>query len=416
MKRLSLVLAFAAVLAALAATGARADTVENGTLGGANFQIKVPTNWNGKLLVYAHGYEDKADGPGEVDDFVATASPNPGLDPILLGQGWALAGSAYSDTGWAVREGIHDTKALTSYFAERYGKPSRTLLWGFSMGSVVTFALAEQANGLFDGYLPACAVAAGSPRAWDGALAHLLAYKVAFGMPASWGSPGDVRDDLDFDTEVFAKLAFADPLDPAYFGKTEFIRLVTQVAGPSSPLPAGWLPGGFFTNMYFLTEARAELERRAGGGPAQNLTHTYSLSAGDKAYLGALGVDANALLAAMNAERYAAAPSARNYVRRYAEYSGKVKGPVLTLHTQIDTLVPPLHESAYRDTIDAAGRSSLLYQAYTNGNGHCAFTGEQLLNAVGALDAWVASGTPPTPASFWATGYIAYSPAPWPQP
>jgi pimeloyl-ACP methyl ester carboxylesterase len=418
-RRMSVVLALVAALAAIAAAGVRADTTVTGTLGDAPYVIKVPTDWNGKLLVFAHGYRDKADHPGEVDNRSANASPNPALDAVLMAQGYALAGSAYSDNGWAIKEGIHDTKLLTARFAGLFEKPDRTLLWGFSLGSIVALSLAEQANGLFDGYVAACAVAAGTTRAWDGALAHLLAYKVAFGMPSAWGTPGDVRNDLDFESEVLPKL-LADASNPAYFfGRTEFIRLVTQVTGPGTiPPPQVWLPGGFFTNMFFLSEAHAELERRAGGPVAQNLTHTYTLGAAEKAYLAVLGVDANALLAAMNAEDYSAEPSARNYARHWADFSGKVKGPVLTLHTQVDTLVPPLHESAYAVTAAEAGRSDSLHQAYTSGQGHCAFTGPQMLTAVAALDSWVATGRPPTAASFpEALGFLNdYIPAPWPQP
>lgn len=416
-RRLTTGLALCAFASALLAPAARADTVLTGELGGAPYTIKVPSTWNGTLLVYAHGYVDKADHPGEVENRTASASPNVALDNALLAQGYAIAGSAYRDNGWAVKEGVHDTRLLTAYFNGRFGKPTKTLLWGFSMGSVVALREAEEANGVFDGYIAACAVAAGTPRAWDGALAHLLAYKVAFGMPALWGTPGDVRDDLDFDTEVLPKL-FVELTNPLNFGKLEFIRLVTQVGGEPNmlaPTP-GWLPGGLITNMFFLTEARAELERRAGGSPAQNLTHTYSLTASEKAYLAALGVDADSLLAAMNGERYAASPSARNYAEHWADYSGKLKGPMLTLHTRVDTLVPPQHEAAYASTVAAAGNSELLYQAFTSGVGHCNFTGPQLLTAVAALDGWVSTGQRPTAASFPAAlGFMpGYVPAPWP--
>lgn len=419
-RRSSLVLALCALVAAGFAATARADTTLTGELGGAPYTIKVPSNWNGTLLVYAHGYADKADHPGEVEDRSAAASPNAALDPVLLGQGYALAGSAYQDNGWAVKEGIHDTRRLTSFFNGRFGKPDTTLLWGFSMGSLVSFAEAEAANGIFDGYIAACAVGAGAPRAWDGALSHLLAYKVAFGMPAAWGTPGDVRDDLDFDSEVLPKL-LPEATNLMNFGKFEFIRLVTQVGGEPNMLvpPPVWFPGGLFTNMFFLTEAKAELERRAGGPPAQNLTHTYSLTTAEKAYLLAgFGVNADSLLAAMNAENYGAKTSARNYTEHWADYSGKIKGPMLTLHTRIDTLVPPQHEAAYAATIAEAGRSNSLYQAFTTGQGHCNFTGTQLLNAVAVLDSWVSTGVRPTAASFPAAfGFIpGYTPAPWPQP
>ena len=39
---------------------------ESGEINGAPYRIVVPTVWNGTLLVYAHGYRDKADHPGEV--------------------------------------------------------------------------------------------------------------------------------------------------------------------------------------------------------------------------------------------------------------------------------------------------------------------------------------------------------------
>jgi hypothetical protein len=44
--------------------------------------------------------------------------------------------------------------------------------------------------------------------------------------------------------------------------------------------------------------------------------------------------------------------------------------------------------------------SELLYQTYTNANGHCNFTGEQLITAITSLDNWVASKQRPTSANF----------------
>ena len=409
---------FVAAVAALglavpAATAA--PTTLTGELDGAPYRIVVPENWNGTLVVHAHGYRDLADHPGEIDDRSAPAAPSAALEPALLAQGYALAGSAYKTNGWAVQDGIADTKALVSYFRDAVGKPNRTLLWGFSMGSVATLALAEQTAGHFDGYIAACAVGAGTPRAWDGAVATSLAYKAAFGWSDAWGSVGDVRDDLDFDTEVLPKM-IPEVSNPLNFGKFEFIRLVTGAAPRAFPSPA--YPSWIITNMFFGTEGRAELERRAGGPVGQNLTHLYSLSAADRAYLAVFGVDSDALLAQMNAGRTIAADtSARNYVEHWADYSGKLKKPLLTLHTQTDSLVPTSHEAAYASTVAAAGRSDLLAQTFTSGIGHCNFTGPQLLTALGALDSWVATGTKPTAASFPAAlgflpGFVA---PPWPQ-
>jgi hypothetical protein len=88
----------------------------------------------------------------------------------------------------------------------------------------------------------------------------------------------------------------------------------------------------------------------------------------EHAYLAGLGFNAAPVLAAMNASsRFSGERSARNYMSHYATFSGKIRDPVFTLHTKWDTLVPWGHESAYAETVAAAGRSDLLLQASTSG-------------------------------------------------
>ncbi|MBA3322423.1 MAG: hypothetical protein H0T45_13400 [Pyrinomonadaceae bacterium] len=268
--------------------------------------------------------------------------------------------------------------------------------------------------------MAACAVGAGTSRSWDMAGDLALGYDVVFGMPPSWGTVGDVRDDLDFDTEV-APVLFAQVNNPLNFGRFEFLRLVggTPGRGITPPPPPMFFPNWLFTDMFFATEARAELERRAGGPIVQNLNRTYSLTPDERAYLALLGINADPLLAAMNARRnISAPPSARDYLARNADYTGNINQPVLTLHTIIDELVPVSHESAYRETVTAAGRQNFLFQTYTNANGHCNFTGPQLLTAVAVIDNWVRTGTPPTPDSFpTSQGFVPnFVPPPFPQP
>jgi len=95
--------------------------------------------------------------------------------------------------------------------------------------------------------------------------------------------------------------------------------------------------------MFFATEARAELERRAGSPFVQNLDREYSLSPGERAYLMSLAVPPSVIdtwLIQMNGDRYISSPPfARNYVERNANYSGRIKSPVLTMHTVLDPLV-----------------------------------------------------------------------------
>lgn len=376
-----------------------------GELAGAPFEIRVPADWNGTLVLYAHGFRDRADHAGEVDDRSVSAFVNDATEQAMLAAGYAIAGSAYSANGWAVREGIEDMKALAAHFRHVVGKPSRTLLAGVSMGSVVALESIEDFHGTYDGALALCAVAAGTPLAFDGVLAVASAYDAVFGWPATWGTPGDVRDDVNFESEVLPVLA-AQLAAPGAAGRFEFMRLAAGVSnGPEWP----------FSIFYFATEGRGELERRAGGRVAQNADHTYSLTDADRARLAGLGVSsatADAWIAEMMSNRVSADPSARRYAQRYAEYSGNVKGPVLTMDTTVDALVSAAHISVYNEK---AHRPWLVANAWTSGVGHCNFTVEQLVTAVDRLDEWVRTGE--RPAAFPASqGFVDFTPPPWPYP
>jgi len=395
----------------------------SGEINGAPYRIRVPAVWNGTLLIFVHGYRDKADHPGEIDNRNADVAPNPALEAPLLAQGFALAGSAFKDNGWAIEDAIKDTKALALFFKDNVGEPQRTILLAASLGSIVGFKSMEQFGGVYDGALCMCGVGAGSTRIWDASVAPYLAYDIIFGIPPSWGTVGEVRNDIDFETEVLAKLA-PELSNIANFPKFEFIRLVSGTPGQGivPPPPPAFYPGWALTDYFFITEARAELQRRAGGPFTQNLDQHYSLTAAEKAYLAGIGLPTpvvDAWLAQMNARtNIAGSTSARNYVAHNTDYNGKIKHPILTIHTIIDPLVVVSNEGVYRDLIASTGKSDLLFQTYTTGVGHCNLTGPQILTAIGAIDLWVRTGVRPTAASFPAAlGFnMAFVPPPFPQP
>src|SRR5215203_4708410 len=377
----------------------------SGELHGAPYRIRVPEVWNGTLLVFAHGYRDKADHPGEIDNRNADVAPSAALEAPLLAQGFALAGSAYKDNGWAVEDAIQDTKNLALFFRENVGQPQRTIIVAASLGTFVGFKSMEQFGGIYDGALCLCGAGAGATRLWDSGVPLYLAYDVLFGIPASWGTVGEVRNDIDFDTEVLAKLA-PELSNIANFPKFEFLRLVAKNPGRGIMIrrPPAFYPGWALTDFFFFTEARAELQRRAGGPIVQNLDQTYDLLPAEKAYLAGIGLPApvvDAWLAQMNARpRIEAKQSARNYVRNNTDYNGKIRNPILSVHTIIDPLLVVANESAYAELNASAGKQELLFQTYTTGVGHCNFTGPQLLTAIGAIDSWVRTGVRPTPAAF----------------
>src|SRR5258706_13562363 len=101
-------------------------TTINGTLpnGKATYLIEVPVNWNGTLFLYSHGY-------------VPPGSPNPAFDVgdpftrlFMLASGYALAGSSYATTGWAIHEALPDQIAVLDLLQSNIGQPKRTIAWG----------------------------------------------------------------------------------------------------------------------------------------------------------------------------------------------------------------------------------------------------------------------------------------------
>ena len=83
-----------------------------GTIGKALYKVDIPAHWNGTLLLYSHGYT----APGSTLN--PTDSGDPATAQWLLGQGFALAGSSYSSTGWALAQPIW-TRVRTANQKER---------------------------------------------------------------------------------------------------------------------------------------------------------------------------------------------------------------------------------------------------------------------------------------------------------
>lgn len=390
----------------LAGSASAADPIDlSGELAGAPYRIRVPAQWNGTLLLWAHGYTRAI--PPEAAPF---GKP---FEDALLSMGYALAGSAFRNDGWAVEEGTHDSLRLARFFASTVAPPQYTIIWGASMGSGVVLASIEHHRNAYDGAVALCSMGAGGPRGWDDMLDFSLAYDVAFGWPSSWGEVGDVRDDIVFATDVLP-IVLGQFASPTAFGRFEFVRLVSGRPFADFYSGANWLG----TVMYFAIEGRAEVEVRAGGPVAENVGHAYSLSVPEKMYLSSLGVDADALLADMNSTTITARPNARHYVEKYVDPDGEPRGPMIMMHTTTDGLLLPEHQRAYLETAADAGFSDDVLGVYADAVGHCAFRPEQLITSVVAIDAWVRTGIRPELASFPATlGFVTdFDPGPWPQP
>jgi pimeloyl-ACP methyl ester carboxylesterase len=424
-----------------------------GTLDGTAYKIRVPANWNGTLLVFAHGTQLGAPTP-------VVAPPN--VEAQLLASGYALAGSGFTNS---YQDGVQQTHALTGFFRKTVANPQRIIIWGNSLGGGISLNLIEKYPGLYDGAIANCAPAAGAVENMDSALAFSLAYDAAFGWPEDlWGPVGDVRDDLT----VSDVLPLTPPLTPENTPKWEFVRLVMHL-----PPAAFWTidPGSkypfYMLQLWKATVLRSAAEAENGGPVAENRRMRYTVEA-DDATLVSLGLtreQVDGMLDYMNERANIEADRpARRHLAQWGAPSGFIRRPVLTMHYTDDGMAFATTESYYKAQVEAAGDvgdailawlgltraqidemfdqmnarfgvwtnrparrrafdaaadpKDLLLQTYVTGPaGHCSFTPNQYLTALAAMNAWLDSGErpgasffPAAPPFFFNAGF---TPGPW---
>lgn len=393
-KRIAFVLVLAALLLSASVSASAAVTKITGTLpDGATYLIEVPSPWNGTLLLYSHGY-------------VVPGSPNPAQDvgdsgtrAFLIANGFALAGSSYATTGWAIHEALPDQIAVLDAFHHSVGTPVRTIAWGHSLGGIITAGLIQKFPRRFDAALPMCGVLSGGVGTWNQALDSAFAFNtiMAGGALQVVNITNPVANLTS--AEEFLAAAQATPQGRARLALTFALGDSPGWFDPASPEPA---PGDFTAqeaNQFlwasqvdfpFVFAFRAELEFRAGGNPSWNtgvnyrkqLAHSVDRDEVVALYAQA-GLDLDADLDALNdADRIAGNPSSVEYLEHNIIFNGDIDVPVLTLHTTGDGLVSNQNESAYADVVREDGNNRLLRRTFVHRAGHCTFTPAETVTAL----------------------------------
>jgi len=365
-----------------------------GTLEGTDYIIRVPANWNGTLLMFAH--EAQLGPPAAQAAPVAWPLVTPTLEEQLLELGYALAGSGYRSD--SMKDAVQGTLALTNFFKGMVGNPSRTIIWGVSLGGMVSLKLIEEHPEIYDGAIANATPAAGNPENADMDVSFALAYAATFPWHDDlWGPVENVRDDLDYFAEVLPILLAEALPGPATFGRWEFIRLIMGL-----PPQAFWgmepLSHSPFWAMLMwkATEGRAAVEAENGGPVAENVDLHYTLGTAEKQYLASLGVDAEQLLAYMNAHTNITADrAARIHAEHWGGFSGRLLRPVITMHSKFDGLVFVSQETHYAALVQSTGCSDQLVQAYVDDVGHSSFSADQYLSVLAAMESWLDTGVRP---------------------
>src|SRR5580658_7591376 len=371
---------------------------------GATYLIEVPANWNGTLFLYSHGY-------------VTPGSANPALDVgdpftrfFMLSSGYALAGSSYATTGWAIQQALPDQIAVLEQFKKMVGHPKRTIAWGHSLGGIITAGLIQRNPETFDAALPMCGVLSGGVATWNTALDSEFAFKTLL-APGSGLQVVNIADpvaNLEI-AEVALSEAQATPQGQARIALAGALADLPGWFTPLSPEPVPTDFAGQEANQFlwdsevdfpFVFAFRAELEARAQGNVSWNTGVDYrrqlDRSMGRdqvRALYQQAGLDLDADLKTLNdTARISAEPAAVQYLENNIIFDGRIRIPVLTLHTTGDGLVVVENESAYKHVVDEAGNGEFLRRTFVSRAGHCAFTPAETIAAVETLVARLDTG------------------------
>jgi pimeloyl-ACP methyl ester carboxylesterase len=327
---------------------------EFGRLGGTVYQIEMPDDWNGKLLLYMHGF-------GELRP-EAGVSP-PAIRTYLILHGFAWGASSFSSTWLIPGRAADETAALWDHFARKYRRPERTYVTGGSMGGGASHIAAERYADRFDGALSLC---------------------------GSAGQTAGVEVTADF----FAAAAYIAGVTQAEFDAGNVARLIRQRIRPA--LADATAHQRFESIMLDLTGGpRAfdregfRLEEDTNWSRAQLLVSARLAPNADRVYR--LGP-----LSDVTSEEFNRAavrlPVNDDLLRAFVagnEMTGDLQVPLMALHTTGDWQVPLNQEQVRRRKVESAGKSNLLVQRVVRDPGHCGFTSAEWEDALKALVAWV---------------------------
>jgi pimeloyl-ACP methyl ester carboxylesterase len=351
-----------------------------GVSNGAEYAMFFPKAWNGRLVLWAHGFVDP-NAPIALPD-VLPADVAPWLVRLreaLLDAGYAVAYSSYAENGWAVKDGAARTHELRTLFAARFGIPTHVYVGGRSLGALITALLAETYPGDYQGALALCGPLGGGRLETD----YIANVRVLFDFFFPGVIPGDAIHvppmEFSADSPIVKAIVAAILAEPH---KAVELASVDQIELPYRTLSE--LVLSIVRPLGYNIRGTNDLLARTGGqSPFGNLTTWYTgLALYDPVVNAGVG-------------RFAAKDAAIRYLNDYYRPRGILTMPLLTLHTTMDPDVPFFHEAALTKIVAAGRTSKWLAQQSVQRYGHCNVTPAEVVLTLGRLVNWAEKGEKP---------------------
>ena len=388
------------------------------TTSGAYYAIAKPEGWTEKdgLVIWNHGFQSFLTG-FETADLLSILNPSwdgyysgevqakPGLGPYaetILEEGYAMAASSYSQTGWAVFDSHISNSELYNRFLtivteEELGAPDQFYIIGGSLGGIVTIRDIEAdliPNP--DGALILCGAVAGSIN-WYEAFDLRMIYEAVCdsvpgaGLPQPWYERpellfGEVEfiDSLNKCTNISSRLLI-DENDPLEVYTWELIN--PDAASRLNKI----LEKAKIENIYFL------------GLNLWYAVFQIPRLINDVAQLNGLipfenvGIDYNDDSINQSSLRTIALPSAEEALLANYTPSGNVGSTkIVSIHTSHDGLVRVQNQSALINTLPE-NQLTVGIVDDSNSPSHCGFSTDEGLAAWVELTDWVNGSIQPTP-------------------
>lgn len=355
---------------------------------GAYYLIAMPQQWNGHLVLHAHG------GPAlgvprmerSVEDLTRWS--------IMVRAGYAWAGSTFRQGGVEVRAAAEDTERLRQIFVQHVAQPQRTVLHGQSWGASVAAKGAEMfqttANGKrpYDAVLLTSGVLAGGTRSYDFRTDLRVVYQYLCNnhprpteaqYALNIGLPADAAmTQADLSARLNECLALNKPAAERTPEQQRKVQTIVDVIR----IPANSIQG----HMNWATfHFRDVVQHRTGGAsPFGNRGVLYRGSPDD---------------AALNAAvlRYRADPAAVARFAQDTDLTGRIPVPVLTVKGVDDPTAFVELDAAFKATMAQGGSAARLVQTFTQHNTHSYLSDPTYPTLLAALLRWVDTGDKPTP-------------------
>ncbi|GEO03594.1 hypothetical protein AAE02nite_12580 [Adhaeribacter aerolatus] len=340
--------------------GCTVETLKTGEI----VQICVPENWNGELIIYAHGY---------VSEFESLALPTEAAAyvPLFTSLGYAFATTSYTENGLAIQTGIDNILDLRKRFIKEYGEPKYIYLTGGSEGGIVTTLAIERYPKLFSGGLSLC----GPCGDFQKQINYYADFRVVFDYYFPNILPGDaihIPDELirNWETVYVPAIIQAITLNPAIA-----LKILSITGAPYDPNNPTTIGQTFLRALWYDVFATRNAIEVLKGQPYDNTATQYVVP----------GNPAETLLLNAQVDRFSADKQALKNVEKYYQTSGDISIPLVKMHTTGDPTIPFWHFPLYQAKITAQDANALYTGIPIARYGHCTFTETEIALAFARL-------------------------------